>query len=132
MTTNEQDTTAADLAWAKLARRIALAAVAIPLLGIGACAVLIASDDGKDADPTAAAITSCREAVKAQLKSPSTARFTEEYAVKGKTFGTTAAMTVTGNVDSENSFSATVRLSYTCRAAVDQGRTVSTTATLTE
>ena len=56
----------------------------------------------------------CRDAVKQQLKAPSTADFGGE-AVKWS--GSTATMT--GVVDAENSFGAMIRTPWTCTASVD-------------
>jgi len=52
----------------------------------------------------------CHDWVKERLKAPSTAKFNNEN-VSGSAYG---GFTITGAVDSENSFGGTVRSSWTC------------------
>ena len=59
----------------------------------------------------------CEEFVKTALKSPSTAKFPYGEAQVAGTG--TGPFTVTGPVDSQNGFGATVRSNYTCQAHVD-------------
>ncbi len=54
----------------------------------------------------------CEKSVKDQLKAPATAKFTGATA----TLGAGDRWTVTGSVDSQNSFGALVRTAYTCSA----------------
>lgn len=60
------------------------------------------------------AIDTCHEAVTNQLKAPATAKFTNDEAKLAE-----GGWTVTGSVDSENSFGALIRSSYTCTARLD-------------
>lgn len=52
----------------------------------------------------------CRQFVERRLKSPSSAEFNEE-----QTSGGAGAYVVTGTVDSDNSFGASIRNEYACR-----------------
>lgn len=54
----------------------------------------------------------CREAVENRLKSPSSAEFSDVQARQDDSAGT--RWTVTGKVDSENSFGASIRNTFTC------------------
>lgn len=64
--------------------------------------------DGDNAAANQAA-SACRDFVKDRLKTPSTAKFSnEEWSKSGDRF------TITAAVDAENSFGATVRSNYTC------------------
>jgi hypothetical protein len=87
--------------------------VGLPLLFIVACTVMVAMDDG-DSDGSgdrAKAIQLCRAAVRDQLKSPKSADFSNEVAAQTTD---APAFRVTGEVDAENSFGASVRSSYVC------------------
>lgn len=68
----------------------------------------------------------CRHAVKDKLKSPATADFSNETESGS---GQTGTYTVTGSVDSENSFGATVRSDFTCnvRFVTGEAKTVQIT-----
>jgi hypothetical protein len=68
------------------------------------------SPEGRAEDDRASAQITCEELVKKNVKAPSTASFSDE-----STDGTDP-ITVTGNVDAENSFGAKVRASFTCTA----------------
>lgn len=59
----------------------------------------------------------CEKAVKAQLKSPSSAKFSSTSAS-----GSGTNYTVTGAVDAENSFGATIRNTFVCEVVVENGR----------
>jgi hypothetical protein len=66
-------------------------------------------------DPWSKAQSVCEDHVLGRLKSPSSAEF-------GSTEVTTMApYTVTGVVDAQNSFGATLRSSYTCTVSVSNG-----------
>lgn len=56
----------------------------------------------------------CRTFVKEALKSPSSAHFSDEQVT-----GSGQVWTVTGGVDSDNSFGASIRNSYSCTVQVD-------------
>lgn len=64
-----------------------------------------------DEDKQAESQVACEDVVKKNLKSPSTASFSNETAT-----GTDGQYTVTGDVDSQNSFGATVRAHFTCES----------------
>lgn len=59
----------------------------------------------------------CREAVENRLKSPSSAEFSDVQARQDDSAGT--RWTVTGKVDSENSFGASIRNTFTCTSTYD-------------
>lgn len=59
----------------------------------------------------------CREAVENRLKSPSSAEFSDVQAKQDDSAGT--RWTVTGKVDSENSFGASIRNTFTCTSTYD-------------
>lgn len=56
----------------------------------------------------------CKDQVKARLKAPSTAEFSDVEAV-----GYAGSYTVTGNVDAENSFGAALRSTFSCDVVVE-------------
>lgn len=64
-----------------------------------------------DEDKQAESQVACEDVVKENLKSPSTASFSNETAS-----GTDGQYTVTGDVDSQNGFGATVRSHFTCES----------------
>lgn len=64
-----------------------------------------------DSDKQAESQVACEEVVKNNLKSPSTASFSNETAT-----GTAGSYTVTGDVDSQNSFGAMIRNHFTCES----------------
>lgn len=72
-----------------------------------------------DANNKFEVIAQCEDRVKERLKAPSTAKFDNEEATGSGTW------TVTGTVDSENSFGATLRASFQCTVVV-QGDTIKT------
>ena len=57
---------------------------------------------------------SCHEWVKKELRSPATAEFSDENVA-----GDEGDYTITGNVDSQNGFGATVRSTWTCTVKLD-------------
>lgn len=57
------------------------------------------------------AITACDDAVRSQLKAPSTAKFSGEHIVPTDAVG---APMIKGSVDAENGFSAMIRTGFTC------------------
>ncbi|WP_395705451.1 DUF2510 domain-containing protein [Rhodococcus ruber] len=59
----------------------------------------------------------CREAVENRLKSPSSAEFSDVQAKQDDSAGT--RWTTTGKVDSENSFGASIRNTFTCTSTYD-------------
>ncbi|MFT3871063.1 MAG: hypothetical protein QM714_00220 [Nocardioides sp.] len=84
-------------------------AVLLPVLLIGGCFAW-ASVAGDDGDASGYAKVACRDWVKDRLKSPSSAKFSDEVVEpNGET-----RYEVTGSVDSENSFGAMIRNRYRC------------------
>lgn len=65
-------------------------------------------------DATDAAAAACQDAVKDQLKSPSTAEFSDQVI----TWDDTGAV-IEGNVDSQNGFGAMVRSEWSCFLDID-------------
>lgn len=88
---------------------IAIAVAIVVTLGVIA---VVWSGKGATMDGASAKVA-CREFVERQLKSPSTADFTGE-AVNGS-----GPFIVTGAVDAQNSFGATVRETYACTVRAD-------------
>lgn len=86
--------------------------VIVILAGVGWCSVATKSNmDQADQDGSAyGAKSACRDFVKARLKSPGSANFSSET----PTMDVSGSWTVTGIVDSENSFGASVRNGYRC------------------
>lgn len=62
--------------------------------------------------------SACEDAVRNQLRSPSTAKFDSSHSGSGSSFS------VTGSVDAENGFGATVRAYYSCSVTVSGGEAV--------
>lgn len=90
---------------------IAVAVVVVIIAAVSTWNTLINAPNRSQpvADPAAAAISACHVAVKAQLKSPTSAKFSGETAAAS---GTT--WKVRGNVDADNSFGASLRYTYQC------------------
>lgn len=87
--------------------------IAFALL-VGGCSYLTTNHDDDApsiADKQFEAKTACENQVKDRLKSPSTAKFNSDVTGVGP-------FTVTGTVDSENSFGATLRSSFQCTVKV--------------
>lgn len=104
---------------AKLLRFAVIVAAFIGILWLGS----MCSGRGGDDKPSQSAMTTearqqCRQSVKDKLKSPATARFSDE-SVSGS--GPNATYTVTGSVDSENSFGALIRASFSCSVTFTGG-----------
>lgn len=83
------------------------------------------SNSGEDLSSQAKEV--CRNSVKDQLKAPATAQFSDEQAS-----GVGDTWAVTGSVDSENSFGALIRNTYTCDAIHGSGLNWRTRSTLSE
>ena len=73
----------------------------------------------------AGAIDICHQAVEEQLKAPATAEFGDKTAVHGN-----ERYTVTGYVDADNSFGATLRLDWSCHATWTSGQWLDVDATV--
>lgn len=91
----------------------------VPVFGAAAIALILAisSAAGGDADHSIDAQMACEALVKDQLKSPATADFTTEVDGDGP-------YSVSGTVDSENSFGAGVQTAFRC--AVDSSGSTAT------
>ncbi len=94
-----------------------LALVAVPVLLIGGCFALIHSGSDGPPDYSISAQIGCEDAVKEQLKSPSSAKFSDENSVGVE--GSTVSYRVTGSVDAENSFGASLRYRFVCQGTAD-------------
>lgn len=93
--------------------------IVIALIG-GGCAALVAFGDSSDSAVDAQ--TMCEEFVKDRLKSPGTAEFSGETAEPDPADERT--YTVTGAVDSQNTFGGVVRNNFTCTVRLrDDGDT---------
>lgn len=68
------------------------------------------SGDDTDEGTTYGAQSACEDFVKGRLKAPGTADFSNTQSQE-----TATGWTVTGAVDSENSFGASLRMTYTCK-----------------
>lgn len=90
-------------------RSLILGCLTLILLLAGACGVMVVLGKGDTDETEYLAKTVCQGFVKKQLKSPTSARFSEESATKAS-----GRWTVSGVVDSQNSFGAMVRNQYTC------------------
>lgn len=92
-----------------------LVVVGILLVGMVSCIAVSSSSHSRPSqdDISSSAQQNCEDLVKRGLKSPSTAKFSDED-VSGSD-----VMTITGSVDSENSFGASLRASFQCTATVD-------------
>lgn len=107
----------------RIGRRIGIAVFAVAMAALVWVAVQGPEEPKSPAElaaeyePSAAdAERMCREDVARKLKAPGTARFGDVAAAPvGDTFGGDE-WTVTGWVDAENSFGATIRSEWTCQA----------------
>lgn len=98
-------------------RWILYAAIGVPVLLFGGCAALIKfspESEPTPVDPTVQAGQICENKVKGMLKAPATAEFS------GWKLGTVGenSWIVGGVVDSENSFGATIRTSFSCSVSL--------------
>lgn len=88
---------------------------AIAALAVVAAVVTGSGPDSPDAPTALEARNQCQEWAKERLKSPSTADFsgvTEESTGEG-------SWTISGDVDSENGFGASIRSTWTCNIRLD-------------
>lgn len=93
------------------ARNGLIGCLALVAIAAGACG-LIASYGERHTRPTGTeAEVMCESYVKDQLKSPGSAKFSEENATEAGAGGT---WVVSGAVDSQNSFGGLVRIQFTC------------------
>ncbi len=97
---------------------ITLVALALViLLVVGIFGGLDSRSDPKIDRDRIEAITACELAVKARLKSPTTAKFSNKRAVQ---VGSSNTWIAGGSVDAQNSFGATIRSDYRCRVTGSQ------------
>ncbi len=95
-----------------------LALIVAPILLIGACTAISAMNRKPyDPDNPREAVAQCEAAVEDRLKAPSTASF--DLAATGS-----GTWTVTGTVDAENGFGATVRNAVRCTVIVNDDGTL--------
>lgn len=91
--------------------------VVVVIMAVGLLVAIIANASGPDEPDYGdeyGAVDVCHQAVKDLLKAPSTAKFSDDVAVPSGT-----GWTVTGSVDSQNSFGAMIRGAYSCDATYD-------------
>lgn len=90
--------------------RVAIGCLILVVLGLGGCGVLAIVGSNSDAGRENDAQVLCEQMVKDRLKSPASADFSGVTATEG----TGDTYTVAGAVDSQNSFGAKVRNSFSC------------------
>lgn len=94
-----------------------IAGLVVALAAGGYAAYALTRPEPVAEDRTAVLIAACQEVAKKQLKAPATARFSEEKPVDlGDRF-----YYIDGVVDAQNSFGATVRNKYLCKAESKDG-----------
>lgn len=109
---------------------VAAAAVLAVLAAGGVTAYLLTRPKTAANDPTSTAvlIAACQDSAKRQLKSPGSAKFSEEY--PSQVSATT--WKVIGTVDAQNGFGALLRERYVCLAEKAPDRWVITGVTFTD
>lgn len=109
---------------AEASRRGWIAAGLVVAIGLGfaGCIALTSRGGGDDYDMNNEyeAVSQCEARVEKLLKAPSTAQFDSSATGSG-------TWTVTGTVDAENSFGATVRSSYGCTVVMNNDEGTATT-----
>lgn len=80
---------------------------------MAACAGCLSSAGNQPTDPTIGATVACEGFVQDQLKSPSSAQFSNE-SVHGPVAGKPNRYIVVGSVDAQNSFGAQLRNNFGC------------------
>lgn len=107
--TTQADSPASFMKWLAV---IVGAVVLLTIGGLFACSAMYGDSDGVSDTEVR---NQCREWARDRLQSPSTAEFkAEEVAPAGDN-----RWTVTGAIDAENGFGATVRATYTCTIRLD-------------
>lgn len=96
----------------------------VGMIVIAACLVILGAvifwpKDAYDPNNANEVIAHCEAAVEKQLKAPTTAEFASTATGSG-------TWEVTGTVDSENSFGATVRSDYACTVTVENADRITT------
>jgi len=109
---------------AEASRRGWVAAGLVVVIGLGfaGCIALtsMGGDDDYDMNNEYEAVSQCEARVEKLLKAPSTAQFDSSATGSG-------TWTVTGTVDAENSFGASVRSSYGCTVVMNNDEGTATT-----
>lgn len=109
-----------------------LVLILTPVLLVGGCIAFIALAPKDPANAYEAQMTSaCRQAVRDELKSPTTASFSDEVVTQ---ISDAPAFRVTGSVDADNSFGASIRNGFVCEGyppTSDQGTAAVTVKSLT-
>lgn len=119
--TEEPDPTAATAAPTKspsATKFLAILAVVLAVIGLGIWAIIYNSDDHQ-------AIRACESWVRDQLKTPATAKFSDEHFTEAKyTFSGKAE--VHGDLDAQNTYGATIRSVFACMMEKRNGDWVAT------
>lgn len=92
--------------------KIAGLVIAVPIVLIAGIFIIGSMFSDESNDDEAQSIVACESEVKANLKAPSTASFSSTAS------GGDGQFTVTGTVDAQNGFGATVRNSFECSVGV--------------
>lgn len=109
--------TASEIRKSNLKRFAIVTTIVLAVFGCGAMLSNDESGDGGGSRKTDGydAQVACKDAVKDRLKAPATAKFSNV----DHTSAGAEAWTVTGDVDSENSFGANIRTSWKCEIRID-------------
>jgi hypothetical protein len=102
-----------------------LSRLAVPLLVVALAGCTAQSGTGSGESRQDAVKDVCHQSVSDQLKSPSTAKFTDL-----EVYQAGANWYATGDVDSENSFGAMIRTGWTCTAKPTGGLNYNVKSTL--
>lgn len=86
----------------------------ILVIGVAVSCSVLGSNDGPSAPSSFEAELQCQDWLRDKLLAPSTAEFSQTTTSGGPT-----SWTVTGVVDAENGFGATLRSSWTCSIRID-------------
>lgn len=101
--------------------------VVVFLVFVASCTMSMGKDGSKDEPTESLAIVSCERIVKDRLKSPSSAKFSNQSAT-----GSGNTWVSRGIVESQNSFGAMIATKYTCTVTFRDDGTYSGTARLEE
>jgi hypothetical protein len=97
-----------------------LGLIAVFVLVVAGCTALSSGNSPSSGNDSYEAKAACEERISSQLKAPATAEFDSTVTGGGGQY------TVTGTVDSENSFGAMLRSNYECSVRVDEAKTYTT------
>ena len=90
------------------------------VLIVGGCTALSSGNTPSSSNDSYEAKAACEDRISSQLKAPANAEFDSSVTGGGGQY------TVTGTVDSENSFGAMLRSNYECSVRVDETQTFTT------